>query len=77
MFCFDILFNTVLSLLCPEFDFLSALTPFFLQVDHLMDSGEKTRVIADILKNFENFLIFCKIDMTLALKTWFLNPRYK
>ena len=66
MFCFDILFNTVLSLLCPEFDFLGALTPFFLQVDHLMDSREETRVIAGILKNFENFLIFCKIDMTLA-----------
>ena len=58
VFCFDIHFNTVLSSLCHEFDLLSALTPFFLQVDYLMDSGEETRVIADILKTFENFLIF-------------------
>jgi len=61
----------------PEIDLLSALTCFFLQVDYLMDSGEETRVIADILKNFENFPYFCKFHMTLGLKTEFLNPRYK
>ena len=68
MFCFDILFNTILSLLCPEFDFLGALTSFFLQVDHLMDSSEKTRVIAGILKNFENFPYFLQISHDLGFK---------
>lgn len=68
MFCFDILFNAVLSLLCPEFDFLGTLTPFFLQVDHLMDSSEETRVISSILKNFENFLIFLQNWHDLGFK---------
>ena len=61
-------FNTVLSSLCPEFDLLSALTPFFLQVDHLMDSGEDTKVIAGILKNFENFPYFLQISHDLGFK---------
>lgn len=53
---------------CPKFDFLSVLTPFFLQVDHLMDSGKATRVIAGILKNFENFLIFLQNCHDLGFK---------
>jgi len=52
MFSLDTFYNTDFGFLCPEFGSLSALTPFFLQVDHLMDSGEETRAIADILKNF-------------------------
>ena len=41
-----------LSSFCPEVSFLRRLTPFFLQVDHLMDSGEGTRVVAGIFENF-------------------------
>ena len=61
----------------PEIDLCSVFTWFFLQVDSLMDSEEETRVVADILKIFENFPYFCKFHMTLGLKTEFLNPRYK
>lgn len=55
--------------------FLSVFTWFFLQVDSLMDSEEETRVVAGILKIFEDFPYFCHFHMTLGLKTEFLKPR--
>ena len=66
-----------LGFLYPEIDFLSALTWFFLQGDHLKDCGKGTRVVAAFLKTFWKFILFTKIIMTLALKTGFLNPRLK
>ena len=53
------------------------LTPFFLQVDRLMDCSEGTRVVAGTFTNFWKFLYFYKFLMALDLKTGFLNPRHK
>jgi hypothetical protein len=77
VFALAFILTLFLSSFCPDFGLLNVLTPFFLQVSHLRDASEETRVIAGILENFENFLYFCKFHMTLGLKTEFLKPRYK
>ena len=51
----------IFGFLYPEFDLLSALNWFFLQVDHLRACGKGTRVIAAFLKTFWNFIPFTKI----------------
>ena len=76
VFTFAFFLTLFLSWFCPEISFLRRLTPFFLQVDHLMDCGEWTRVVAGTFENFWKFLYFYKFLMTLNLKTGFLNPRH-
>ena len=60
MFFFWHFITLIFGFLYPEFDSLSALTWFFLQVDHLRDFGKGTRVTAAFLKTFWNFILFTK-----------------
>jgi len=57
-----------LELFCPEISFLMRLTPFFLQVDRLMDCSEGTRVVAGTFTNFLKISLFLQIPHDLGLK---------
>ena len=68
VFTFAFFLTLFLSWFCPEISFLRRLTPFFLQVDHLMDCGEWTRVVADTFENFLKISLFLQISHDLELK---------